>query len=38
MHRLIPNSKLTIIPECGHLAPSMCASQSGPGVAAFLRQ
>ena len=38
MHRLIPNSKLTIIPECGHLAPSMCASQIGPGVAAFLHE
>ena len=38
IHKLIPDSKLTIIPECGHLAPSMCASQIGPGVTAFLRQ
>jgi pimeloyl-ACP methyl ester carboxylesterase len=37
MHRLIPQSQLAIIPECGHLAPSMCASQIGPGVVAFLR-
>jgi pimeloyl-ACP methyl ester carboxylesterase len=38
IHKLIPGSQLTIIPACGHLAPSMCASQIGPGLATFLRQ
>lgn len=38
MHKLIPNSQLAIIPACGHLAPSMCALQIGPGVAAFVRE
>ena len=38
MHELIPGSKLEVIPECGHLAPSMCAGQIGPGMVAFLRQ
>lgn len=37
MHKLIPGSKLEVIPECGHLAPSMCAGQIGPEVVAFLR-
>jgi pimeloyl-ACP methyl ester carboxylesterase len=37
IHRLIPQSQLEIIPECGHLAPAMCAAQIGPGVVDFLR-
>ena len=37
MHRLIPQSQLAVIPGCGHLAPSMCATQIGPKVVAFLR-
>jgi pimeloyl-ACP methyl ester carboxylesterase len=36
MHRLIPDSQFNVIMGCGHLAPSMCAPQVGPGVAAFL--
>ena len=37
IHRLIPQSHLEVIPECGHLAASMCARQIGPGVVAFLQ-
>jgi len=37
MHKLIAQSELAVIPECGHLAPSMCARQIGPRVVAFLR-
>ncbi len=37
IHRLIPQSQLEITPECGHLAPAMCAAQIGPGVVDFLR-
>jgi pimeloyl-ACP methyl ester carboxylesterase len=37
MHRMIPGSQFSVIPECGHLAPAQCAPQIGPGVAAFLR-
>jgi pimeloyl-ACP methyl ester carboxylesterase len=36
MHKLIPQSQLDLIPDCGHLAPSMCARQIGPGLVAFL--
>lgn len=37
MHKLIPKSQLAVVPECGHLAPSLCAGQIGPGLIAFLR-
>lgn len=37
MHKLIPQSQLDPIPDCGHLAPSMCAGQIGPRLVAFLR-
>ncbi len=37
IHTLITGSQLEVIPECGHLAPSMCARQVAPGVVAFLR-
>jgi pimeloyl-ACP methyl ester carboxylesterase len=37
MHNLIPQSQLEVIPNCGHLAPSMCAGQIGPSLVAFLR-
>ncbi len=36
IHKLIPQSQLEVIPGCGHLAPSMCARQIGPGLVAFL--
>ncbi len=38
MHKLIPGSRLEVIPGCGHLAPSQCAPQIGPTVAGFLSQ
>jgi len=37
MHRLIPQSRLEVIPDCGHLAPVQCADVIGPKVAEFLR-
>ncbi|HUH61454.1 MAG TPA: alpha/beta hydrolase [Terracidiphilus sp.] len=36
IHRLVPQSQLDVIPGCGHLAPSQCASQIGPTVVEFL--
>ena len=36
IHKLIPQSQLEVIPGCGHLAPSMCARQIGPGLVTFL--
>jgi pimeloyl-ACP methyl ester carboxylesterase len=38
MHRLIPHSRLAVIPNCGHLAPNECAGQIAPTVVNFLRQ
>ena len=38
MHRLIPQSQLEIIPECGHMAPIQCSDQIGPKVKAFLEK
>ena len=38
MHSLIPQSKLEVIPGCGHLAPGQCADKIGPGVVDFLRR
>ncbi len=36
MHRLIPQSELHIVPNCGHLAPLDCARVLGPQAVAFL--
>jgi pimeloyl-ACP methyl ester carboxylesterase len=38
MHRLVPQSKLEIIPGCGHLAPVQCAAQVGPAMVEFVQQ
>lgn len=37
MHRLVPQSRLEVIPNCGHLAPVQCADVIGPKVAEFLQ-
>lgn len=37
MHKLIPQSKLDVIPGCGHLAPVQCARQIAPELQQFLR-
>jgi pimeloyl-ACP methyl ester carboxylesterase len=36
IHRLIPQSQLTVISGCGHLAPNECANKIGPAVVNFL--
>lgn len=36
IHKLIPQSQLDVIADCGHLAPNQCASKIGPAVVAFL--
>jgi pimeloyl-ACP methyl ester carboxylesterase len=38
MHQLIPQSQLTVISGCGHLAPNECAGKIGPVVVAFLQR
>ncbi len=38
IHRLIPQSRLEVIPGCGHLAPSQCASRIGPIVIDFVKR
>ena len=38
MHQLLPNSKLDVVPGCGHLAPNECAGQIGPVVVNFLKK
>lgn len=38
MHTLVPQSKLTILDGCGHLAPSQCSTQAAPVVLDFLHQ
>jgi pimeloyl-ACP methyl ester carboxylesterase len=38
MHTLVPQSKLDVIPGCGHLAPRQCAAQIGPKVVEFEKQ
>ena len=38
IHRLVPQSKLDIVPGCGHLAPKECAAQVGPWVVAFEKE
>ncbi|WP_348261699.1 alpha/beta hydrolase [Telmatobacter sp. DSM 110680] len=38
IHQLIPQSRMNIIPGCGHLAPNECAGQIGPGMVSFLKQ
>lgn len=37
IHRLIPQSELDVIPDCGHLAPRQCTKQIGPDVVGFLQ-
>jgi len=36
MHALIPDSRLEIVPGCGHLAPDQCAKAFGPRMVQFL--
>jgi pimeloyl-ACP methyl ester carboxylesterase len=36
MHALIPDSRLEIVPGCGHLAPDQCAKDFGPRMVHFL--
>jgi pimeloyl-ACP methyl ester carboxylesterase len=36
IHRLVPQSQMEVVPECGHLAPVQCADKIGPSVAHFL--
>jgi len=36
MHRLVPQSKLDVVPGCGHLAPLECSAKVGPEVVEFL--
>ncbi len=38
IHKLVPQSKLDVIPGCGHLAPDQCAAQVAPKVVGFLKQ
>jgi pimeloyl-ACP methyl ester carboxylesterase len=38
MHRLVPQSQLDVIPNCGHLAPRQCAARVGPDVVQFEKQ
>jgi pimeloyl-ACP methyl ester carboxylesterase len=35
MHDLVPQSQLTVIPGCGHLAPRLCAAQVAPELLKF---
>jgi pimeloyl-ACP methyl ester carboxylesterase len=37
IHRLIPQSKFEVVPECGHMAPVQCADKIGWTVAEFLK-
>ena len=38
IHEIIPQSRLEVIPGCGHLAPSQCAAQIGPKVVEFVKK
>jgi pimeloyl-ACP methyl ester carboxylesterase len=38
MHRLIPQSEMSVIRGCGHLAPVQCASEIGPKAVEFLKK
>ncbi|MGH9600596.1 MAG: alpha/beta fold hydrolase [Terracidiphilus sp.] len=38
MHQLIPQSRLDVVPGCGHLAALECAGKIAPAVKTFLRQ
>jgi len=38
IHSLVRESRLEIIPGCGHLAPMQCAGQIGPKVVEFVKQ
>jgi pimeloyl-ACP methyl ester carboxylesterase len=37
IHRLVPQSRLEVIPNCGHLAPVQCADLVGPKVVQFVQ-
>jgi pimeloyl-ACP methyl ester carboxylesterase len=37
IHRLVPQSQMEVVPECGHLTPVQCADKIGPTVAHFLQ-
>jgi pimeloyl-ACP methyl ester carboxylesterase len=37
MHKLIPQSRLAIAPNCGHLAPEQCSALYGPELVRFLQ-
>ena len=37
IHRLVPQSQLDVLPNCGHLAPVQCADLIGPTVVQFLK-
>jgi pimeloyl-ACP methyl ester carboxylesterase len=36
MHAMLPQSRLEIVPGCGHLAPQQCPAAYGPALARFL--
>ena len=36
IHRLVPQSQMEVVPECGHLAPVQCADKIGATVVHFL--
>lgn len=38
MHSLVPQSQLVVVPGCGHLVPTQCASQIGSRVVEFVQQ
>lgn len=38
IHHLIPQSRMDIVPTCGHLAPNECAGQIAPRVVDFLKK
>ena len=37
IHKLVPQSQLDVIPDCGHLAPVQCADRVAPAVVGFLK-
>ena len=37
MHRLVPQSQLEVVPECGHMMPVQCADKIGAKVVEFLK-
>src|ERR1017187_3827453 len=38
IHALIPQSKLVVVPGCGHLVPTQCTAQIGSRVIEFVKQ